>query len=155
LFHGRAGHDEGIGYLGSGLPLLSAGSAAVPPEGRAAEIPGQYEVVRVTADGLARWVRRYDPDSRSWAAGNPGGAGTGGDAEQLTRRWHAARQTFPLRVEPKLQELATRWEPAAPEGFDRPPGPQRALLDRVAGAADAQLPTPGRRPIDRAPPHPP
>src|SRR5262249_36168685 len=86
-------------------------------------------------------------------AGTGGGRGAGGDAEQQTRRWHAARQTFPLRVEPKLQELATRWEPAAPEGFDRPPDPQRALLDRVAEVCEARYSNPVVHHIDGSPPY--
>jgi tetratricopeptide (TPR) repeat protein len=67
LLHGHT-HEARIGWLGSSLPVLSTGSAAVTSQYRPSngEVPNQYQVIRISADRLWLGTRQYVPDQRRW-----------------------------------------------------------------------------------------
>ncbi|WP_239377232.1 TIR domain-containing protein, partial [Frankia sp. Cj5] len=56
LLHGHA-HDGRANWL-SGLPVVATGSAA--------EVPNQYQLLRIDRDGFTRYARRYEPDQKRW-----------------------------------------------------------------------------------------
>lgn len=68
LLHGHT-HDGKLSWLGRWpLPVLSTGSAALEADARPAEVPNQYQLIRLHAGGIDRWVRRYDPGAKRWVA---------------------------------------------------------------------------------------
>ena len=64
LLHGHT-HNGRLEQLGR-LPVLSTGSAALKAEQRPAEVPNQYQCLRLSAAGIDRWTRRYDPGDKRW-----------------------------------------------------------------------------------------
>ena len=64
LLHGHT-HDGKVQRLGA-LPVFSTGSAALQLAQRPAEVPNQYQCLRLSATGIERWARRYDPGDRRW-----------------------------------------------------------------------------------------
>ncbi|MEA2230441.1 MAG: hypothetical protein QOD83_257 [Solirubrobacteraceae bacterium] len=69
LLHGHT-HDSKISSLGQEPPLrvLSTGSAALSHEARPAEVPNQYQLIRLHSGGIERWTRRYDLGRKRWIA---------------------------------------------------------------------------------------
>ena len=64
LLHGHT-HNGRLERLGR-LPVLSTGSAALKAEQRPLEVPNQYQCLRLSAAGIDRWTRRYDPGDKRW-----------------------------------------------------------------------------------------
>jgi formylglycine-generating enzyme required for sulfatase activity/3',5'-cyclic AMP phosphodiesterase CpdA len=64
LLHGHT-HDGKVQRLGA-LPVFSTGSAALQVKQRPAEVPNQYQCLRLSAAGIDRWTRRYDPGDKRW-----------------------------------------------------------------------------------------
>ena len=64
LLHGHT-HDGKVQRLGT-LPVFSTGSAALKVKQRPAEVPNQYQCLRLSAAGIERWTRRYDPGDKRW-----------------------------------------------------------------------------------------
>lgn len=66
LLHGHT-HNGKLTRMGK-LAVLSTGSAALREDKRpkGLEIPNQYQCVRVSANGIDRWTRRYDPSGKRW-----------------------------------------------------------------------------------------
>ena len=54
--------------LWSGVPTLSAGSAAVGPDTRHAEAPNHYQLITVSRDSVTQRTRRYAAGGRRWTA---------------------------------------------------------------------------------------
>jgi len=69
VLHGHT-HDAKLGRLGSGLPVLSTGSAAVQELARPAEVPNRYQIVQIRPGQIKRWARRYEPDEKRWVGDN-------------------------------------------------------------------------------------
>ncbi|HEY0640616.1 MAG TPA: pentapeptide repeat-containing protein [Pseudonocardiaceae bacterium] len=67
VLHGHT-HDGTLGRLPNALPVLSTGSAAVAAAARPAEVPNQYQVLRIGADGIERWGRAYSVGQKRWIA---------------------------------------------------------------------------------------
>ena len=65
LLHGHT-HNGKIAWAAPTLPVLSTGSAALTAEARPTEVPNQYQAIRLWADGIERWTRRYDPEQKRW-----------------------------------------------------------------------------------------
>ncbi|MCE9609610.1 MAG: metallophosphoesterase [Chthoniobacter sp.] len=65
VFHGHT-HVGRIAWLSQVTPILSTGSAALKQQQRPEEVGNQYQLVRFTANGFERWLRRYDPDGKKW-----------------------------------------------------------------------------------------
>ncbi|HEX2091207.1 MAG TPA: pentapeptide repeat-containing protein, partial [Longimicrobiaceae bacterium] len=65
LLHGHT-HNGQVGWLGPTLPVLSTGSAALKADVRPAEVPNQYQAIRIWPDRIERWTRRYDPEQKRW-----------------------------------------------------------------------------------------
>lgn len=65
LLHGHT-HDGQLHRLSSGLPVLSTGSAAVVAEARPQEVPNQYQMVVLRADGFTRYARHYAVNQTRW-----------------------------------------------------------------------------------------
>jgi WD40 repeat protein/3',5'-cyclic AMP phosphodiesterase CpdA len=67
LLHGHT-HNSTLTWLGEvPLPVLSTGSAALKSKSRPPEVPNQYQLLRLHAEGIERWTRRYDPGRTRWA----------------------------------------------------------------------------------------
>lgn len=115
-----------IGRLASGLNVLTAGSPAVP-DGERATAANQYQLVQVTAEGLTRWVRRYEQTTQEWVAAQRPDAEW---PEHVDRAWDAAHQAFPLSTAMMLPTRVDGWAPQADP--DAPSDPRLDLLDRVA-----------------------
>lgn len=64
LLHGHT-HNARAERLGE-LRVLSTGSAALLAEQRPAEVPNQYQCLRLTTTGIERWTRRYDAGHKRW-----------------------------------------------------------------------------------------
>ena len=125
VLHGHT-HDARLHYLGSGLPVLSTGSAAVTEQARPTEVPNQYEIVVVRRDGFVRYARQYARAERRWIGD------TRVDPEGSRWRQETAWQpvavgaTFPSGSAPRPQRR-DRWD--GPE-----PAPRRGedFVERVA-----------------------
>lgn len=66
LFHGHT-HDTRIDHLGDrALPVLCTGSVGVVADERPPGVPNQYQIVRITRDGLRICARRYNQGRRRW-----------------------------------------------------------------------------------------
>ena len=65
LLHGHT-HDSRIERLGFELPVLSTGSAALTAAVRPAEVPNQYQAIRLSPSGIERWTRQFDPAHKLW-----------------------------------------------------------------------------------------
>ncbi|MEZ5354259.1 MAG: metallophosphoesterase [Bryobacteraceae bacterium] len=68
LLHGHT-HNGKMGRLDK-LPVLSTGSTALQSGQRPAEVPNQYQCLRLSADGIERWTRGYDPQRGDWIGDN-------------------------------------------------------------------------------------
>jgi WD40 repeat protein/3',5'-cyclic AMP phosphodiesterase CpdA len=102
LLHGHT-HGPQAGRLGSGLPVLSAGSAA--PSRRSAG--SHYQVIRIQDGSVTRWARRYDPTARKWR-GETWTTNGGGEWRSAVpaARALAPKETRPARApEPAEAEL--------------------------------------------------
>jgi len=67
VLHGHT-HESGLGWLNPQTPILSTGSAAVTVAARPEEVPNQYQVLQLSACGVKRWTRRFDPPKKKWIA---------------------------------------------------------------------------------------
>jgi 3',5'-cyclic AMP phosphodiesterase CpdA len=67
VMHGHT-HESGLGWLNPQTPILSTGSAAVTIAARPEEVPNQYQILQLSADGVKRWTRRFDPPKKKWIA---------------------------------------------------------------------------------------
>ncbi|WP_239331786.1 TIR domain-containing protein, partial [Frankia sp. CiP3] len=66
LLHGHT-HDGQANWLSqSTLPVVATGSAAVDAQARPAEVPNQYQLLRINRDGFTRYARRYETDQKRW-----------------------------------------------------------------------------------------
>jgi tetratricopeptide (TPR) repeat protein/3',5'-cyclic AMP phosphodiesterase CpdA len=65
LLHGHV-HTGRVDWLSQKAPVLATGSAALKKEQRPDEVPNQYQIVRVTRDGVERWCRSYAPGQKKW-----------------------------------------------------------------------------------------
>ena len=65
VLHGHT-HEAATGWLHQRLPVMSTGSAGLSLEARPAEVPNQYQVIRIHTNRVERWARRYRPGSGSW-----------------------------------------------------------------------------------------
>jgi WD40 repeat protein/3',5'-cyclic AMP phosphodiesterase CpdA len=67
VLHGHT-HENGLGWLNPRTPIISTGSAAVIVAARPEEVPNQYQVLQLSAYGVNRWTRRFDPPKKQWIA---------------------------------------------------------------------------------------
>lgn len=67
LLHGHT-HACGIAWINDRLPALATGSAGVRTDARPAEMPNQYQIVRICKDGIDRWCRGYQLSKKKWGA---------------------------------------------------------------------------------------
>lgn len=68
LLHGHT-HNSRVSWLGERpLPVLSTGSAALKVEARPAEVPNQFQLIRLFADKMVCWPFSYKPDRTMWVA---------------------------------------------------------------------------------------
>lgn len=129
-------------------PRPDAGDARVLAAGTAApaEQPCRYQVLRLSRDGLTRWVRRRAGTSgtAAWMAGT--------SAETTPVSWHAVRGTFPA---PGQDRQAGR--PAAGVAADAAEGPDddptSVLLTRLAEVCELRYPDASVRRHDGDPPY--
>lgn len=63
LLHGDAHEDTGEA-LHVNVPVLGLGSSGVAVGQRPEEVPNQYQMLRISANGIQRWLRDYAPDKR-------------------------------------------------------------------------------------------
>ncbi|MBL8236935.1 MAG: SUMF1/EgtB/PvdO family nonheme iron enzyme [Bryobacterales bacterium] len=68
LLHGHT-HNAKWDRLGD-LLVVSTGSAALERAQRPAEVPNQYQCLRLTATGVERWTRGYDMGRKEWIGDN-------------------------------------------------------------------------------------
>jgi 3',5'-cyclic AMP phosphodiesterase CpdA len=108
VLHGHT-HDGKLDWLAPEVPILSTGSAAVTPEARPEEVPNQYQVLRIRANGIERWTRAYAPDRKQWIGDTR--------ADPRGNAWHVTHPvafvdvstTFPESEPERLTEPARRW----------------------------------------------
>jgi WD40 repeat protein/3',5'-cyclic AMP phosphodiesterase CpdA len=105
LLHGHT-HDGRLHRLGSGLVVLSTGSAAVAPDARPAEVPNQYQLVTVTADGFTRHARQYAPGQRRWIADTRISRNGSDWIDHQPHPMTSAHGTFPPPAVPPIEEMA-------------------------------------------------
>ncbi|MFZ4768259.1 MAG: metallophosphoesterase family protein, partial [Roseimicrobium sp.] len=65
LLHGHT-HVADRAALPQGQPVLSTGSGALSQAQRPYETPNQYQVLRLSSDGVTAWMRAFDHHSRRW-----------------------------------------------------------------------------------------
>jgi 3',5'-cyclic AMP phosphodiesterase CpdA len=65
LLHGHT-HQGKEDRLSDGTLVLATGSTAVTPEWRPAEVPNQYQILRLEPTAITRWGRQWD--GRKWIA---------------------------------------------------------------------------------------
>ena len=94
ILHGHT-HDAKLHRLGRGMPVLSTGSAAVTKEARPAEVPNQYQFVRIHSDRIERWARCYQPDQKRWVGDNRISADGSSWHDVVSERFERLYGTFP------------------------------------------------------------
>ena len=67
LLHGHT-HEGKEDRLADGTLILATGSSAVNADWRPAEVPNQYQVLRIQPGQLTRWARQWDNHRRRWIA---------------------------------------------------------------------------------------
>jgi WD40 repeat protein/3',5'-cyclic AMP phosphodiesterase CpdA len=75
LLHGHT-HNSKLGWLRPAIPVLATGSAALKQEARPKEVPNQYQIIRISSNGIERWTRRYE--GKRWI-GDTSSSEDGGD----------------------------------------------------------------------------
>ena len=144
LLHGNEA-ASGVARLDSGLLVLGTGTPAVAEPDRARA--NRYQLLRLSADGLVRIVRRYDLDRRDWLP-------DGTVRQKLSwsvpveERWRDAHGTFPLSSSRSggQTHVSLGWEAPgsawmageAADELAQPLDSRRLLLDRVADACLAR-----------------
>ncbi len=101
LLHGHT-HQGRVEMLGPSLPVIATGSAAVkrdqrpgPSPDQPGETPNQYQLVRLTRDGLWCAAREYTHERKRWIGDNR--VSKHGDCwwYSFPRTWSQADATFP------------------------------------------------------------
>jgi WD40 repeat protein/3',5'-cyclic AMP phosphodiesterase CpdA len=100
ILHGHT-HEGRVEMLGPSLPVISTGSAAVArdqrpgPPGVPGEVPNQYQLVRLTRNGLWHATREYTAERKRWVGDNR--ASPRGDRwwAFYDRTWRNAGAMFP------------------------------------------------------------
>ena len=101
LLHGHT-HQGRVEMLGTSLPVISTGSAAVkrdqrpgPSPDQPGETPNQYQIVRLTRGGLWCAAREYTYERKRWIGDNR--VSKDGDCwwYSLARSWSQVNATFP------------------------------------------------------------
>jgi WD40 repeat protein/3',5'-cyclic AMP phosphodiesterase CpdA len=104
LLHGHT-HQGRVEMLGPSLPVIATGSAAVrrdqrpgPSAHEAGETPNQYQIVRLTRDGLRCFAREYTYERKRWIGDTR--VSKHGDVwwYEEKRTWPRAEATFPPPV---------------------------------------------------------
>ncbi|MCK4829959.1 hypothetical protein KA005_80300, partial [bacterium] len=67
LLHGHT-HRGRINWWSPQLPVIGTGSAAVNQKARPEEVPNQYQILKITGQGLTRYCRAFAPDEARWIA---------------------------------------------------------------------------------------
>lgn len=101
ILHGHT-HEGRVEMLGPALPVISTGSAAVArdqrpgPPGVPGEVPNQYQLVRLTPDGLWHATRQYTHERKRWIGDNR--VSPRGDCwwASYDRSWKTAGAIFPV-----------------------------------------------------------
>src|SRR5262249_52480259 len=83
VLHGHI-HKDGLAWVDSNVPIISTGSAALKAEARPEEVGNQYQCVRISAEKLERFTRRYDPLNTRW--GGDTRCSPGGDSWHFSKR---------------------------------------------------------------------
>jgi WD40 repeat protein/uncharacterized protein YjbI with pentapeptide repeats/3',5'-cyclic AMP phosphodiesterase CpdA len=104
VLHGHT-HDGKLDWLAPGVPILSTGSAAVTQQARPEEVPNQYQVLRIRADGIERWARAYAPDRKQWIGDTR--------ADSRGNTWHVTHPVAFVDVSTTFPAPAPEPEPAA------------------------------------------
>lgn len=133
LLHGHT-HQAALCSLGpDGLPVLCAGSAGVRPQARPAEVPNQYQLIRITAGHLEVYGRRYNPSRRRWE----GDTGIGKGREEWVRRFrHQFEDVHGIFPDPHSADDRSPADPRhdrerSPHEFGGPSVPRDDLLARL------------------------
>ncbi len=105
LLHGHT-HEGKIYSTGpDGLPVLCAGSAGVRQDARADDVPNQYQLVNVTADGFTVYARRYNPARFRWEADTSVGRSPEEWQRYVERSWSGADSVFPSANATGMQDF--------------------------------------------------
>nr|MDT0656633.1 NACHT domain-containing protein [Micromonospora sp. DSM 115978] len=67
LLHGHT-HNGAEDRLADGTLVLATGSAAVSADWRPAEVPNQYQILRIDTHQVTRWARQWDQRRQRWIA---------------------------------------------------------------------------------------
>jgi WD40 repeat protein/3',5'-cyclic AMP phosphodiesterase CpdA len=67
VMHGHR-HESKLGWLAHNTPVISIGSAAITACARPDEVPNQYQMLQLSAAGIERATRRFDPQTKRWIA---------------------------------------------------------------------------------------
>lgn len=93
VFHGHT-HDGKLDWWSNRVPIFSTGSAAVRSDARPAEVPAQYQIVRLDPDGFTVFTRAYAPNQRRWIGDTRIGDGNNWFRSELVK-WDRVESTFP------------------------------------------------------------
>ena len=114
LLHGD-GHEETEEALLVNVPVLGIGSLGVALARRPEEVPNEYQLLQVRAEGIRRFLRVYTPDQRRFlpsARANGNGAETVVDIAVAFEHARALGQTQPAKRETDLEELVEQYRAA-------------------------------------------
>ncbi|MEV8631077.1 pentapeptide repeat-containing protein, partial [Streptosporangium sp. NPDC051023] len=141
LLHGHT-HEGRIGSFGAdGLPVLCAGSAGVRKQARPEEVPNQYQVIRLSREGLTVYGRRYNASRSRWE----GDTGVGRRPDEVTRTvrrsFDRADATFPTPdSDGDRHKPRRRGRKPFSVGNARPAKPHDDLLSRVRRVCEVRHP---------------
>jgi hypothetical protein len=65
LLHGHT-HECKTAWMSPTVPVFATGSAALDRDSLPAEVPNQYQIVRIGPNRIHRWTRCFDPGGRRW-----------------------------------------------------------------------------------------
>jgi 3',5'-cyclic AMP phosphodiesterase CpdA len=81
VLHGHT-HEGKSDYLADRTLVLATGSTAVNPDWRPADVPNQYQVLRVEPGRVTRWARQWDRAGQRWIA-DPRVSHSGNDGREV------------------------------------------------------------------------
>jgi len=100
LLHGHT-HRGNIHWWNQSLPVIGTGSAGVIKNSRPEEVPNQYQIIKITRDGIVRYCRAFAPEE-GWIP--DARVGVNGVDEQLIR-FRNIKSAFPDVLEAEEEKL--------------------------------------------------
>ncbi|MEV5410559.1 pentapeptide repeat-containing protein, partial [Thermopolyspora sp. NPDC052614] len=108
ILHGHTHAGKLCSFGPEGVPVLCAGSAGVRQDARPEDVPNQYQLIRVKADGVTVYARRYNPDRFRWEGDTSVGRGRNDWTREIRRPLDDVHGTFGTEQDEERHEDSLR-----------------------------------------------